>query len=299
MPSIQNYLLRAVFKASGRNKTIENHSVDKARNNINRLTFIAKIPKGVKFEKINCDGVSCEWAIPANLKHKGVVLYLHGGAYISGSIETHRSLVGRIARASKTKCLSVDYRLAPEHPYPAGLNDAMNVYQWLLKQGVDHKKIVIAGDSAGGGLALAATIKLKDENKPIPAATVCLSPWLDLECTGDSAWKLVEHDPMLKNGFGEIYANHYAPNQDLKHPYISPYYCNPAGLPPIFIQVSDSELVLDDSTRFVIKAKEAGVDIEMEIWERTMHVWHVFAPILPEATKAIKKLGHYIEQKIK
>jgi acetyl esterase/lipase len=216
-----------------------------------------------------------------------------------GSIETHRALVARFAKASKTSFLSVDYRLAPENPFPAGLDDAINVYNWLLKQGHDHKKLVIAGDSAGGGLAIAALLRLRDENAPTPAAGVCISPWLDLECTGDSGWKLKKEDPLLNFELGRIYAHHYAPNQNLQHPYISPYYSDPTGLPPIFIQVSGSELTLDDSTRFEKKAKAVGVDIEVEVWDKMLHVWHAFDPMLPEARKAIKKLGQYIEQKTK
>jgi epsilon-lactone hydrolase len=299
MSSIQNYLVRGLLKASGKNKTVENHSIESVRKSLNRITLIAKLPRGVAFEKTNCDGINCEWAVPVNIKNKGVVLYFHGGAYVSGSLETHRALVGRIARASKTKCLSVEYRLAPENPFPAGLEDAFKTYHWLLKEGYDHKKIVLAGDSAGGGLTIALLLKLRDENAPQPAAGVCMSPWLDLECTGDSGWKLKKHDPMLKFEFGKIYANYYVPNHDFRNPYASPYYSDPTGLPPIYIQVSGSELILDDSTRFEKKAKAAGVDIKVDVWHKMVHVWQVFGPILPEAMKAIKKLGEYIEQKTK
>jgi monoterpene epsilon-lactone hydrolase len=298
MSSIQNKLLRGLLKTTGKNKKVETHSVKKARKQINRLTLISTLPLGVSYERINCNGISCEWIIPKNVNNKGVVLYFHGGAYVSGSIDTHRGLVARIAKASKTACLSVDYRLAPEHPFPAGLEDAITIYNWLILQGYNHKKIIIAGDSAGGGLAIAALLKLRDDNALMPLAAVCMSPWLDLECTGDSGWKLVKKDPMLKVEFGKVYANYYAPDQDLKHPYISPYYANLQGLPSIYIQVSDSELILDDSTRFAEKAKAVGVDVSIEIWKQMVHVWQVFSPILPEATKAIQKIGNYIEAKL-
>jgi acetyl esterase/lipase len=298
MASIQNYLVRGFLKAANKNKSVENHTVENVRKRLNRLTLIAKLPRGVVYERVNCDGTNCEWAIPANIKQKGVVLYFHGGAYVSGSLDTHRALVGRIARASKTKCLSVEYRLAPEHPFPAGLEDALKTYNWLLKEGYNHKKIVVAGDSAGGGLTMGLLLKLRDEKALLPAACVCMSPWLDLEGTGDSGWKMKKHDPMLRYEFGKIYADYYMPNGDLKNPYASPYYGDPTGLPPIYIQVSDSELILDDSTRFEKKAKAVGVDIEVEVWPKMVHVWQAFGPILPEAMKAIKKLGGYIEQKI-
>jgi epsilon-lactone hydrolase len=298
MTSLQNLLLRQFFKITDKNKSAKTHSLEGTRKNINRLSSISKLPSGVHYKSDSCSDIICEWAIPKNKNNEGVVLYFHGGAFVSGSIKTHRALVGRIARASKTDCLSVEYRLAPENPYPAALNDAIAVYQWLLQNNYKHQQIVIAGDSAGGGLAMATLLKIRDEPMPLPAACVCLSPWLDLRCTGDSLWSVAHKDPMLKPDMSKIYTDYYAPEMDLTIPYLSPYYAEPSGLPPIYIQVSDSELPLDDSTRFEKKAKAVGVDIEVEIWKDMLHVWHIFSPILPEATRAIKRIGKYIENKI-
>lgn len=259
---------------------------------------MSKLPKGVKYEKVEFNGVTAEWATPDNLENKGVLLYFHGGGYVSGSIKTHRGLVGGLAKRSKTKCLSVEYRLAPEHPFPAGLDDAITAYNWLLKQGYDNKKIVIAGDSAGGGLALATLMRLKEENAPQPAAGVLLSPWLDLECTGSLQVELEKKDPMVPIAALRAYGLLYA-KENLHNPYASLLYADPAGLPPIYIQVSDSETLYQDTTRFEKKAKDAGVDIEVEVWNNMVHVWQAYGPVLPEAMKAIKILAQYITEKTK
>lgn len=273
-------------------------SIRSIRKSLEKLTSMSKLPKGVKYEKVECDGVIAEWATPDNIENPGVVLYFHGGGYVAGSIKTHRGLVGGIASKSKTKCLSVEYRLAPENPFPAGLDDTIKTYHWLLKQGYDNKKIVIAGDSAGGGLALATLMKLKDEKSPQPAAGALLSPWLDLECTGDSAIRLADKDLMVTAPALKTFGLHYA-KENLRHPYASLLYADPTGLPPIFIQVSDSEVLYDDTTRFEKTAKAASVTVEIEVWKNMVHVWQAYGPILPEAMKAIKKLGEYINSKTK
>jgi len=299
MASIQNFLIRSFLKVVTKKKEVAKHSVETTRKRLHKLMKMNKPPENVSFEKVNCDGVLAEWNIPINVTNNGVILYIHGGAYVSCSISTHRPLVARIARASKTKALSIEYRYAPENPFPAGLDDVIKVYHWLLKQGYDHKKIVIAGDSAGGGLTLATLLRLRDENAPQPAAGVCMSPWIDLECAQDSNIRLADKDPMLSADAGKIFAKLYAGNESLRHPYISPYYADLKGLPPLFIQVSDSEIVYDENVNFEKKLKAAGVEIHFEIWENMVHVWQGFAPILPEAIKAIKKIGIFIESKTK
>ena len=267
------------------------------RNSLEKLSGMAKLPKGVHYEKVEFDGISAEWCTPDNLKNTGVILYFHGGGYVAGSIRTHRGTTGRLAQASKTKCLSVEYSLAPEKPFPAGLDDAIKAYQWLLKQGFDSKKIVISGDSAGGGLSVATLLRLRDEKFPMPAAGVLMSPWLDLECTGESATTLADKDPMVVPGALREMGLFYTTKDNLRHPYTSPLYADLKGLPPFYIQASSSEVLYDDTTRFEKKLKEAGVVCEVEYWKNMMHVWQAYAPILPEAQKAINKLGEYIEQK--
>ncbi len=299
MASIQNFFIRSFLKLTINKERMVTDSIERTREGLVKLTKMAAMPKGVKFEKTECDGVPAEWAIPDNLHNQGVVLFLHGGAYVAGSIATHRALVGRIAKASKTKCLSIEYGLAPERPFPQGIDDAIKAYNWLMKKGFDHKKIVISGDSAGGGLAIATLVKLRDEKAPQPAAGVVMSPWLDLLNSGDSGKRLAKEDPMLSVVSGHIYAKLYGTENDLKHPHISPLYTDPKGLPPIYIQVSSSEILLDDTLRFEAKAKAAGVDIQVESWKKMVHVWQAYGPYLPEAMKAIEKMGAYIEKKTK
>jgi monoterpene epsilon-lactone hydrolase len=298
MASIQNFFIRLFLRTVTKKNQVAKQPVDVTRERIAKLMSMAKLPQHVRFEKAECDGIKAEWNIPDDVQTNGVILYLHGGAYVSCSIETHRPLVARIAKAAKTKALSIEYGLAPEHPFPAGLNDAIKVYSWLLNQGYDHNKIVIVGDSAGGGLTIATALKLRDLNIALPAAAICMSPWLDLTCSHDSGVRLDKKDLMLSAEAGKIFAGFYAGN-DLKNPYVSPYYADLKGLPPLLIHVSDSEIVLDENVGFEKKAKAAGVHIQFEIWKDMTHVWHGYAPILPEAIKAIKKIGSYIQERIK
>ncbi len=299
MASIQNFFIRLFLKSVVKKDKIATASIGSTRRSLEKLTGMSLMPKGVTFEKIEYNGIKAEWTTPSNLKNPGVVLYFHGGGYVSGSIKTHRALVGRIALASKTRCLSVEYRLAPEHPFPAGLDDAIEIYHWLIKQNFDPKKIVLAGDSAGGGLVIAALLRLRDEKAPLPAAGVCMSPWLDLEVTGESATRLADKDLMVPASGLKAFGLLYTKRENLQHPYVSPVFADPTGLPPLFIQVSDYETLLDDTMRFEKKAKAAGATVEVEIWKKMSHVWQAYGPILPEAMRAIKKLGEYIETKTK
>jgi epsilon-lactone hydrolase len=303
MASIQNYLFQrflhlgikiAQHKIKGR----ENVTVEETRKGLERLFSVSKIPKGVKFQKVQIDGLHAEWIVPKNLKNNGVVLYLHGGGYMLGSISTHSPLMARIALASKTKVLAIEYGLAPERPYPAALEDSIKAYHWLIAQGYDPKKIVISGDSSGGGLAVATVLKLRDDNGPQPAACACLSPWLDLHVSGKTVLTHAKKD-LLVNSIGlKLAAGYYAKEIEFAHPYISPIYSDPTGLPPMYFQVSGSEILLDDTLRFEKKAKECGVDIEVHVWHNMLHVWQAFG-FLPEAAKAIKDIGMYIENKVK
>lgn len=298
MQSLQNLFIRYTIRRRVDKSAMAGLPLHLHRKGMEKFGKMPKVPKGVSFETVDCNGVPSEWAIPNNIKTKGVVFYLHGGAYAMGSIATHRSLIANIALASKTKCLAIDYRLAPENPFPCAIDDSVNAYNWLLKQGIDPKKIVFAGDSAGGGLAVATMIRLKEENIPLPGAAVCLSPWLDLEGTGAQAEMLMKKDPMIDVAAMRVFARHYVTEEQLKHPLASPLHADLKGLPPMYIQVSLAEVLLDDTLRFEKKAKAAGVTVEVEIWKNTVHVWQIFGSMLPEAMKAIKKIGIYIENKV-
>lgn len=265
-----------------------------------RRAFMEKISErvasDVKCEPVTANGVPAEWIVAPAAADDRVVLYLHGGGYVVGSINTHRAMVARIGRASQARALAIDYRLAPEHPFPAAVDDAVAAYRWLLDQGYKPARIVISGDSAGGGLVLAALLALRDAGLPMPAAAVPISPWADLEGTGESVKTKAARDPMVNlEGLAGM-AKAYIGNQDPRNPLASPIHADYRGLPPMLIHVGEAEILLDDARRVTDKAKAAGVDVELEVWDEMIHVWHVFAKILPEAQQAIDRIGAYVRE---
>jgi monoterpene epsilon-lactone hydrolase len=266
----------------------------------NQMGNMIKIPKDAKCEPINAAGVSAEWiSVPESIRSK-VVLYFHGGGYIAGSIHSHRDLCIRIARASKTRVLLIDYRLAPEHPFPAALEDTVKVYQWLTtSEGVNTRNIIIAGESAGGGLTIATLIKLRNEKKNLPKAAICLSSFMDLAITGDSVKKKAEIDPMVTKEDLEFCAKQYIGNEDRKNPYASPLYADLQGLPPLLIQVGSSEVLLDDSLRFANRAKAAGIEVSLEVWDDMIHMFQLYAYVVPEGREAINRIGEFIQKYLK
>jgi acetyl esterase/lipase len=253
-----------------------------------------RVAPDVTCEKTIAAGVEAEWIVPPTVSGDRVILYLHGGGYTAGSIVTHRAMVARIARVSDARALLINYRLAPENPFPAALDDSISAYRWLLEQNLSPRRIVIAGDSAGGGLTLATLVALRDRGLPMPACAVPISPWTDLEGTGVSVRTRAAADPMVTaDGLGPS-ARSYAGTRSLRDPLVSPLYADYRGLPPMLIQVGDAEILLDDSTRVAARAKVAGVDVDLEVWDDMIHVWHVFAKILPEGQAAIDKVGAYV-----
>jgi monoterpene epsilon-lactone hydrolase len=240
--------------------------------------------------------VPAEWVRTPGVSDDCVVLYLHGGGYVIGSLVTHRSLVARVGRASGARALSVDYRLAPEHPYPAAVEDATAAYRFLLEQGVAPSKIVVAGDSAGGGLTLATLLSLRDAGTPLPAAGVCMSPWADLEGTGDSATSA--DDPLIElDGLREM-GKQYVGGGAMRDPLCAPLYADYTGLPPLLIQVGTRELLLDDSRRVAERARGAGVDVVLEEEEGLIHVWQMFPDDVPESKAAVERIGAFIRARV-
>ncbi len=226
-----------------------------------------------------------------------VILYLHGGGYVMGSINTHRELGQRLSRAAAARVLLIDYRLAPEHPHPAAVEDATRAYRWLLSRGVSPSRLVVAGDSAGGGLTVATLLAARDSGLPLPAAGVCLSPWVDLEGVGESMTTKAAADPLVQRDglrrMGALYLN----GQDPRTPLASPLYADLSGLPPLLIQVGTAEALLDDSTRLAERAREAGVEVDLEPWDDMIHVWQAFAAVLPEGQQAIERIGQFIRER--
>ncbi len=261
------------------------------------------MPSDVKLKEVLIGKVSGISFKPKEFRRNVVLLYLHGGGYAVGSAKTHQSLVAQIAKTTKIRALSINYRLAPEHPFPAALDDVMDTYVWLLNEGYEPGNIVFGGDSAGGGLTLASMLYAHQEELPSPAAGICLSPWTDLTGTSNSVQTKDDIDPMLKASELLTWGRNYAGSEELiTYPLVSPLYAEEAALkklPPVLIQVGTSEILEDDSKRFAAKAINAGADITLDVWEDMFHVWQFFWPIMPEAKKAIKGISSYINEHVK
>lgn len=253
---------------------------------------------GVEFEMIKVDGIPAAWLVPGAAKDENVILYLHGGAYVTGSIRSHRKMLGWIARSARCRALIIDYRLAPENTFPAALDDSMCAYKWLLSQGYKPGNIVIAGDSAGGGLAVSMVVKLRDTGFPLPAAVIALSPWTDLAMTGDSLEANRRKDPLLHLAWLKACAGMYQGQAETGDPLISPLYADLKGLPPMLIHAGSKEILLDDSVRLVDRARQEGVEVELEIWEGLYHVFQLLCPLTPESRDSVHKLAGYFNKKV-
>ncbi|MCI0810343.1 MAG: alpha/beta hydrolase [Chloroflexi bacterium] len=269
-------------------------TTDDDRLSYERIMSSLPLDDDIETQRVGVNGVPAEWISAPESQESRVVLYLHGGGYLFGSARTHRVMLAHLARAAKARVLALDYRLAPEIPFPAPVEDSVSAYQWLLSQGVSPRKIVFGGDSAGGGLVVAAMVALRSVGEPMPAAGVCISPWADMEATGRSYTTNAENDPSVSRERILKIAGVYLDGKDPRAPLASPIHADLTGLPPLLLQVGGIEVLLDDSTALKSRAKEAGVSVEMEVWDDMPHVWHHFAPILPEARKAIGKIGEFV-----
>lgn len=269
-------------------------SVEEQRAGMDAATASMPLPEDVAFEPVTAGGVAAEWTRAPGAARDRVVLYLHGGGYVIGSIRTHRQLVAGISRAAGATVLSLDYRLGPEHPFPAAVDDAVAAYRWLLAEGCEARHLAIAGDSAGGGLTLATLVALRDAGVPLPAAGVCISPWTDLSLSGESIRTKAAVDPMVQREGLQKMADHYLNGQNARAPLASPLFAELKGLPPVLLHVGTAETLLDDSNRFAERARAAGVDVTLEKWDDMIHVWHAFAFILPEGREAIARIGAYL-----
>ena len=250
------------------------------------------LPCGATLYSTSADGISAEWIIPPQVSSRSVILYLHGGGWTAGWYNSHRWLVAHIGQAAKSRALAVDYRLAPEEPFPAALEDCLAVYRWLLKDGTPPEQIVMAGDSAGGNLVLTTLMALRDAGDPLPAAAVCISPMTDLAGTGESFSG--NKDALLTAKFALLMARHYYGNQDSRLPLISPHNGNLTGLPPLLIQVGEDEILLSDAKRLADNARTVGVTVRLVVWPKMWHFWHGYVPYLPEARQAVEAIGKFV-----
>jgi phosphinothricin tripeptide acetyl hydrolase len=262
-----------------------------------RAEKVFPTPPEVKVERVSAPVAPAEWLRPPGAVAGRVVLYLHGGGYVIGSTRSHRHLAAAIAAAGQASALLLDYRLAPEHPYPAAVDDATAAYRWLLEQGVAPGHVVIGGDSAGGGLTVATLLALRDARLPLPAGGVCISPWVDLTFSGASYRTRAAVDPIVKRPGIDEMARAYLGATAAQTPLASPLFADLRGLPPLLIHVGSDEVLLDDAVQLADRAKTAGVDATLEVWDRMIHVWHWFLPMLDEAQGAVDGIGRFIQSR--
>ena len=286
----------ALFR-EGKSETQAFTSVDEFRVWYESFTGQFELPDDAVFEQVGAGGVSAEWVTTPGVSEDRVVMYLHGGGYMIGSMRTHRSPLAYLSRVSDSRVLGLNYRLAPEHPFPAAVEDSVAGYRWLLSQGVSPKRIVIGGDSCGGGLTIATLVALKYFGDPLPAGGISHSGWTDLAHTGESFVTKAEADPLLDKDMLEGMAAAYLGDRPRTTPLASPFYADLSGLPPLLVQVGTAEVLLDDSLRLAEKAKGAGVDVTLEVWDDMPHVWQAFASFLPEGRQALESCGEFIKQR--
>jgi epsilon-lactone hydrolase len=297
--SLSAEILRLGLRFFVKRRLTPDPQIDELRRRMETVLWVTpRPPRGTQAINLNADGVKVvRIATPQSLDER-YILYLHGGGYVMGSPPHYRDFIWRIARVATARVVCPYYRLAPEHRFPAALDDAVTSYSWLLAQGAAPRRLVIMGDSAGGGLALATLLRLRDEGLPLPAAAVALSPWTDLALTGDSIRSNAGADLTLEFQRTASFARHYLGSADPRHPYASPLYGDPAGLPPILIQVGSDEILRDDSVRMADKLRAAGSPVEIEIWPRMPHVWQLFARVLPEGRRAIRRIGAFVQREM-
>lgn len=264
--------------------------------------FAEPVPREADVREISINGVRAEWVTMPNVDPRRRFVYLHGGAYIAGSRKSHRALVARIAEACEAAALSVEYRLSPEHPYPAGLEDALTAIEYAARTGpwdetVPASKLFVGGDSAGGGLSLKSMIAARDRGGPRIDGAVLISPWTDLAGTGSSLKTREESDPMLSGKNMRRTILDYIGARDPRDPSVSPLYADLAGLPPMLIHVGDHEILLDDSLRLADRAKAANVDVTLRVFDEMFHVFHIFSTKLPEAREALAEIGAWVKSR--
>lgn len=257
---------------------------------------LGQVPKDIDVVPVEANGVAAEILVPSGASSEHTLLYLHGGGYCWGSLDSHRPLVSTLAKACGARALMIDYRLAPEHNFPAPLEDAMSAYRWLLGTGCDPAKTALAGDSAGGGLTLSLLVALRDAGDPLPASAVMISPWTDLTCSGESYETRAQSDPICTRAMLEDLAAYYLADADPRDPRASALFADMSDLPPLLFQVGTAEVLYDDAAQAAATARSHGVEARLEASERMVHVWHLFAPMLREGRDGIARAGSFIRE---
>ena len=301
MPSIGSRIGRLFVKYYLAPKFAPDRSVEEQRQALCNATKLARLPRGTSVEEEWLGDIPGEWIkAPSVPEGEGaVILYFHGGGFFSGSCETHRELAARISKASGVRVLDIEYRLAPEHKFPAANEDCLTAYRWLIGQGISPQSIVLGGDSAGGCLTIMTLLSLRDAGDPLPAAAFMLSPVGDcVHYDGESYQSRAESDPWLNQEGIELTIGYYHDDMEEKPPILSPIRQDLGGLPPLLIQVGDHEVLLSDSTRMAERAEKVGVDVTLEKWDYMWHVFQSFAVIVPEARRAIENIGAFVHEHI-
>ena len=291
-----NFLFRGKLKK----ETFDmNTSIELFRENCEKgAARYAKAPEGIQVKEQTIEGIKSEWLIPDGAPHEKAILYVHGGGYVSGSCSDHRGFVSKFARFTGVTNLVFEYRLAPENPFPAALDDSVKVYKWLLSAGYKPENIIIAGESAGGGLCLATLLALKENKIQLPVAAVAISPWTDLTCSSESYKTKNRFSPAPLNSW-YVFSKHYCANTPADNPFISPLFGDLKGLPPLFINSGVNDELFEDGEKFSIKAKNAGVDVTFRAGEGMVHCYPLLAPMFPEATEAMNEIVEFIRQQLK
>jgi len=294
MASIRSKITASIMRQTMKRKLGRSGDVEKERRFLDKMTSLTSSRKLGR--SVTVGGVPGEWQLPIKGEPERTILYLHGGGYVLGSPDSHRDMVGAIADAAQARALILDYRLAPETPFPGAVEDAVAAYKALLDEGEAPEKIFIAGDSAGGGLTAATLVSIKDQGLPNPAGGVCLSPWADLTFSGASMNTKALDDAMLSKETLSWMGGLYLAGQDAGNPLASPIFADLSGLPPLLIQVGGDEVLLDDALALHEAGRSAGVDVTLEVWDQMMHVWHLMAMAVPEGKLAIKGIGEFMKK---
>ena len=294
---LQKSLMRQ-FKETAMGQGAGPTNVEEMRASDEMMASMATPPSGVTYDEVDAGGVPAMWVTPEGAPSDKAIMYLHGGGYVIGTMHSHAKMVGHIAKAAGVRALNVDYRLAPEYPHPAAVEDAVTAYRWLLDQGISNDRIVISGDSAGGGLTVATLLAIRDQGLPRPAAGVPLSPWIDLEGTGESMTSKAHLDLIVDSAGLKLMADMFLNGQSARDPLAAPLYADYVGVAPLYIQVGDEETLLDDSSRLAEQATAAGVDVRIDVFPEMQHVFQMAAGNVPEADEAIERIGAYVRERI-
>nr|WP_274382913.1 alpha/beta hydrolase [Methylorubrum extorquens] len=268
------------------------------RARVDALAADYAVPPDVRVEPIDAHGVPAEWTSTPAANGERVILFLHGGGYVSGSLKSHRHMVAQAGREALARTLALGYRLAPEHPFPAALDDALTGYRFLLASGIAPARIALAGESAGGGLALATALSLREAGLPLPGCLWLSSPWVDLALTGASMESKAAVDPLLGRTYLSELASLYLNGADALGPLVSPINADLAGLPPMLIQVGSAETLLDDSVRLAALAGAADIAVRLEIWPHMIHAWHLFYQDVADGRRSLASAGSFIENRL-